>query len=130
MGPRRSTQAWNAFSAPAVQVGYGGPADGDFVRYVDELMAQAEVQQRAQARTSDARRTGAPVAQAPAMPVQAHARALPTGLKTLVWRRLWPWALWLMAAVAVFFWQGAGLGVMGMLFILGLLVQRWRGKNP
>ncbi|MCD2513639.1 hypothetical protein [Comamonas endophytica] len=133
-GLRRSTQAWLDAPEPAVEVGYGGPADGDFARYVDQLLAQAEQQQRA-ARASDGTRAAAPPAAkgagvpgaARARPAAAAARA--AGLKALVWGKLVPMALLLVLGVAVFFSQGAVFALFGLLMLVGLLAKGLRRKK-
>lgn len=125
-------------AADARDVGYGGPADGDFARYVDQLMAQAEAQQRprsparaATALSADARRAGA-ASRDPAAPARvrpAAARAAHAGVRALVWRKLFPWALWIVVAVAVFFWQAGAIWLIGLLIVLGVLSRGLRGKK-
>lgn len=121
------------FSAGAEDVGYAGPADGDFARYVDQLMAQyqAEAQQRAAASApAGARRTPPPGQAEPGQPrSRAAAPASRAGWKTLAWRKGLPWALWLAAAVAAFFWQAAAAWLVGLLIILGLVSQGLSGKK-
>ncbi|MET1116102.1 MAG: hypothetical protein ABWY08_14290 [Comamonas sp.] len=116
-GPRRSTLAWLDASQRTTDVGYGGPADGDFARYVEQLLAQAEHQRRPQhdahvptpaAADAGARRTAAPLrARAVA------ARAASAQLSPL----RWPLALaiWLLLAVVLFFWQGTMVALAGLL---------------
>lgn len=135
-------RAWLDSPARAIDVGYGGPADGDFASYVDQLLAQAEAQQRTAARGSGTPTRAAQDAaarQVPALatatgtvrarPAAALARAAGTGLKALVWRKLVPMALLLVAGMAVFFWQGAVFALLGLLVLLGLLTKVLRGKK-
>jgi hypothetical protein len=119
---------------------YSGPADGDFARYVDQLLSNADVQRRAQTRASapvhDARQPKAPSRQAnprrnpaPAgknatadslehLRAQAHKAASKPALK--VGLKLLPLLIWLPVVVALFFWQG------GMIWLIGLiLVGSW-----
>ena len=155
-GLRRSTQAWDA-PERAPEVGYGGPADGDFARYVDQLLAQAEHRRRPQRdarapasasaqgsesadssgsanRPTSARRMPAPQGRNPAAGGAARARAAAAraanpAFKALLWRKLIPLAFWLALAVALFFWQGAAVWLIGLLVVVGVLSRGLRGKN-
>ena len=115
---------------------YSGPADGDFVRYVEQLLSSADVQRRARTRASapvhDARQPKAPSRQAnprrnpaPAgknatadslehLRAQAQQAANKPALK--VGLKLLPLLIWLPVVVALFFWQG------GMIWLIGLIL--------
>jgi len=146
-GLRRSTRAWDA-SERVSEVGYGGPADGDFARYVDQLLAQAERQRRPQrdarapapasttgSESADSvRRMPAPQVRNSAASGAARARpravrAANPAFKALLWRKLIPLAFWLALAVALFFWQGAMVWLIGLLIVVGVLSRGLRGKN-
>ena len=121
---------------------YSGPADGDFARYVEQLLSNAESQRLAHARPSapahdaraaarptasnqaNARRKPAPAGKNATADSLARLRsqaqdainkpALKTGMK------LWPLLVWVPVALAIVFWQG------GMVWLIGLiLVGSW-----
>lgn len=123
---------------------YSGPADGDFARYVEQLLSNAESQRHAQARApapvhdartparaaaaggqASARRNPAPAGKASAADSLARLRsqaqgsagspALKIGFKLL------PLLIWLPLVIALFFWQGAAISLVGMVLMVGLI---------
>lgn len=127
---------------------YSGPADGDFARYVDQLMANAESQRLAHARPGapvhDARAVARPTAsnQANARrhPAQASQNAAADSLERLrsqadkaasqpalkVGLKLLPLLIWLPVVVALFFWQGGMIWLIGLILIGSWIVNIFR----
>lgn len=127
---------------------YSGPADGDFARYVEQLLSNAESQRLAHARPSapvhDARAPKAPAAgnQAGArrhpakasqtaaadslerLRSQAHKAASKPALK--VGLKLLPLLIWLPVVVALFFWQGGMIWLIGLILIGSWIVNIFR----
>lgn len=139
---RDSTRFGRDISDRGNEVGYAGPADGDFARYVDQLLSNAETQRRAQTRApapvhdartprtatasrqSDPRRPSPQAGRNPTADSLERLRsqaqdvirkpALKTGMKLL------PLLVWVPVALAIVFWQG------GMVWLIGLiLVGSW-----
>lgn len=136
-------------------VGYAGPADGDFARYVDQLLANAETQRRAQIRAPapvhDARGASRPAAlpagghcgNARRNQAQAAKRSAADSLASLrsqaldaaskpvlkVGMRLILLLLWLPVMVGMLFWQGAAIWSIGLLVIGGLLFNAVRKQQ-
>ncbi len=133
---------------------YNGPADGDYARYVEQLLASAAAQRQVHAdmpaALRDAREapgrprisaSGAPV---PAHPVSTAPRSQAVEQQKsisalLPWTKLLPFALWLLVVVAMVFWQGAAPWLIGMLIVGGMLFKGGRkaltskvlpGKKP
>lgn len=134
---------------------YSGPADGDYARYVEQLMASADAQRRAQADvpvplrdardTRDAREApGRPRMPAPGVAPtlrpasaasarsQAAKRQKPAPVPA--WRKLFPFALWLLVVATMVFWDGAAPWLIGLLIVGAVLFNGARkklgGKKP
>jgi len=127
---------------------YSGPADGDFVRYVEQLLSNAESQRLAHARPSapvhDARAPKAPATGNPAgarrHPAQASKTAAADSLERLrsqaqqaankpalkVGLKLLPLLIWLPVVVALFFWQGGMIWLIGLILIGSWIVNIFR----
>lgn len=122
----------------ASEVGYDGPADGDFARYVDQLMADAEAQQLAQARartpqgqaaraTRNAPRppgTRAPAQSGDTRRSQAQIAHPPAAgrprLQSAAWK-LAPAAMWIVVFVAIMFFGAAASWLIGLAFLGNIL---------
>lgn len=126
------------------EVGYAGPADGDFARYVDQLLSNAESQRRAQTRAptpvhdarvpkasaasqqTDLRRKPAQAALKPGADSLARLRAQAEDAASKpavkVGMKLLPLLIWLPVVVALFFWQGAAISLVGMVLVAGLVI--------
>ncbi len=147
-------QGRNAFVAHDTH-DYSGPADGDYARYVEQLMASAEAQRRAQADvpvplrdardTRDAREApGRPRMPAPGVaPTLRPASAGPARSQAVdrqkpaqvpAWRKLFPFAVWLVLVITMAFWDGAAPWLIGMLIVGVVLFNGVRrtlgGKKP
>jgi hypothetical protein len=150
-GSRR--QGGETFMAHEIH-NYNGPADGDYARYVEQLLASAAAQRQVHAdmpaALRDAREapgrprisaSGAPV---PPHPVSTAPRSQAVEQQKsisalLPWTKLLPFALWLLVVVAMVFWQGAAPWLIGMLIVGGMLFKGGRkaltskvlpGKKP
>lgn len=124
----------------ASEVGYDGPADGDFARYVDQLMADAEAQQLAQARArppqgqaaratrsaprppGNARRGQAQADRNAAAEAVARMRAQATEaagrplFQSAAWK-LAPAVMWIAVFVAIMFFGAAASWLVGLAFL-------------
>ena len=131
---------------------YSGPADGDFVRYVEQLLSNAESQRLTHARPSApvsdartaARAPGAPERGQPAnarrQPAQAAKNPAADSLERLraqaqqaaskpalkVGLKLLPLLIWLPVVVALFFWQGGMIWLVGLILIGSWIVNIFR----
>ena len=127
---------------------YSGPADGDFARYVEQLLSNAESQRLAHARPSapvhDARAPKAPATGNPSgarrHPAQASKTAAADSLERLrsqaqqaankpalkVGLKLLPLLIWLPVVVALFFWQGGMIWLIGLILIGSWIVNIFR----
>lgn len=128
----------------ASEVGYDGPADGDFARYVDQLMADAEFQQLAQARArspqgqaaretrnaprppGEARRSQAQANRNPAADglARMRARAQEAASRPLLQSAAWklaPAVMWIAVFVAIMFFGAAASWLIGLAFLGNIL---------
>lgn len=127
---------------------YSGPADGDFARYVEQLLSNAESQRHAQTRApapvhdartpkapspgnqANARRNPAPAGRNATadslerLRSQAHKAASQPALK--VGLKLLPLLIWLPVVVALFFWQGGMIWLIGLILIGSWIVNIFR----
>lgn len=138
---RDATRFGRGAPTRANDVGYAGPADGDFARYVDQLMAEAEAQRQAHMRRdarAPARAPSAPSRRdtgASARKPAARNAASPTPSAGLTakdwslrgrWPKLLPLAVWLLVLGVLFFAQGAAVSLVSIVIVGFLMFNRLR----
>ena len=149
---RKNGRPWQGAPVDLAGSDYSGPVDGDFVRYVDALMAQAEAKAQAQAQIQSRRPARAP---APAAQAQAQAQArsalrapkvlasggmarrrtevagadVQTTARSPAWRKLLPFGIWLLFVLTIAFWDGGVFWLLGLLVAGAILFNVVRGKK-
>ncbi|WP_159914210.1 hypothetical protein [Pantoea sp. 18069] len=121
---RKSTPLGRGATVNLASSDYSGPADGDFVRYVDQLLSNADDQRRAQARAPAAAHDARAASRQPAESrerTRAQAQEAVSKPVLKAGFKLVPFVLWLLVVTAMFFWQGAAIWLVGLLVVGGVV---------